>query len=107
MRQKLFRLAMINMATIVLLSSLWEFGLEKHVSGIFGLDYDAGFEASEKLRFILTSTVFAGLAMIIPGLLIAGLIRKSLAAEKRALLLAGTDELTGTGNRRGVQHPPC
>ncbi|MEN4591858.1 bifunctional diguanylate cyclase/phosphodiesterase, partial [Pantoea agglomerans] len=71
MRQKLFRLAMINMATIVLLSSLWEFGLEKPVSGVLGLGYDAGFEASERLRFILTSTVFAGLAMIIPGLLIA------------------------------------
>ncbi|MEN4559783.1 putative bifunctional diguanylate cyclase/phosphodiesterase [Pantoea agglomerans] len=100
MRLKIFRLAMINMVTIVLLSSLWEFGLEKHVLGVLGLDYDAGFETSERLRFILTSTVFAGLAMIIPGLLIAGLMRKSIAAEKSALLLAGTDELTGTGNRR-------
>jgi len=100
MRLKIFRLAMINMITIALLSSLWEFGLEKHVLGVLGLDYDAGFETSERLRFILTSTVFAGLAMIIPGLLIAGLMRKSIAAEKSALLLAGTDELTGTGNRR-------
>lgn len=100
MCQKLFRLAMINMVTIVLLSSLWKFGLEKHVSGVPGLHYDAGFEASERLRFILTSTFFAGLAMIIPGLLIAGLIRKSLAAEKSALLLAETDELTGNCNRR-------
>jgi len=100
MRQKLFRLAMINMVTIILLSSLWEFGLERPVSGALGLYYDADFEAGERLRFILTSSVFAGLAMIIPGLLIAGLIRRSLAAEKNALRLAGTDELTGTGNRR-------
>lgn len=100
MRQKLFRLAMLNMVTIIILSSLWEFGLEKKVSGVLGLNYDIGFEASERLRFILTSTVFAGLAMIIPGLLIAGLIRRSMAAEKSALRLAGTDELTGTGNRR-------
>jgi len=100
MRQKLFLLAMINMVTIVILLYLWEFCLEKHVSGVPGLNYDAGFEASGRLKFILTSTVFAGLALIIPGLLIAGLIRRSLAAEKSALRLAGTDELTGTGNRR-------
>ncbi|KEY40081.1 GGDEF domain-containing protein [Pantoea vagans] len=100
MRQKLLWLAMINMVTIVLLSCLWEFGLERQVSGVIGLSYDAGFEAGERLRFILTSTVFAGVAMIIPGLLIAGLIRRSLAAEKSALRLAVTDELTGTGNRR-------
>lgn len=100
MHLKLFRLAMLNMATIVLLSFFWEFGLERLISQVLGLDYDAGFEASERLRFILTSTVFAGLAMIIPGLLIAGLIRRSLAAEKTALRLAGTDELTGIANRR-------
>jgi len=100
MRQKLFRLAMINMVNIVIFSFCWEFGLEKHFSGLLGLNNDAGFEASERLRTILTSSVFAGLAMIIPGLLIAGLIRRSLAAEKSALRLAGTDELTGTGNRR-------
>lgn len=92
MRQKLLWLAMINLVTIVLLSCLWEFGLERQVSGVIGLSYDAGFEAGERLRFILTSTVFAGLAMIIPGLLIAGLIRRSLAAEKSALRLAVTDE---------------
>lgn len=100
MRRKLFRLAMMNIVTIVLLSSVWEFWLEERASRALGLSYDAGFETGERLRFILTSTAFAGLAMIIPGLLIAGLIRRSLAAEKNALRLAGTDELTGTGNRR-------
>lgn len=90
MRQKLFRLAMINMVTIILLSFLWEFGLEKSVSGAPGLYFDADFEAGERLRLILTSSVFDGLAMIIPGLLMAGLIRRSLVAEKNVLRLART-----------------
>lgn len=100
MRRKLFLLAMINIVTIVLLSSVWEFWLEERASRALGLSYDAGFETGERLRFILTSTAFAGLVTIIPGLLIAGLIRRSLVAEKSDLRLAGTDELTGTGTRR-------
>ena len=100
MRLKLFWLAMLNIATIILLSTLWECGLEAQISSLLGLSYDTNFETSERLRFILTSSSFAGLAMIIPALLIAGLIRKILAAEKNALRLAGTDALTGVMNRR-------
>ncbi|MEN4934621.1 bifunctional diguanylate cyclase/phosphodiesterase [Pantoea agglomerans] len=100
MRLKLFWLAMLNIATIILLSTLWEFGLETWISSLLGLSYDPDFETSERLRFILTSTSFAGLAMIIPALLIAGLIRNTLRAEKNALRLAGTDALTGVMNRR-------
>lgn len=100
MRLKLFWLAMLNIATIFLLSTLWEYGLEAHLAHLLGLSYNLDFETSERLRFILTSTAFAGLAMVIPALLIAGLIRKMLLAEKNALRLAGTDALTGVLNRR-------
>ncbi|MGK3141115.1 putative bifunctional diguanylate cyclase/phosphodiesterase [Pantoea sp. C2G6] len=103
MRLKLFWLAMLNIATIILLSTLWEFGLEAHLSRLLGLGYDSHFETSERLRFILTSSSFAGLAMIIPALLIAALIRKTLSAERNALRLARTDELTGVGNRRAFR----
>lgn len=100
MRLKLFWLAVLNIATIILLSILWEFGLEARISSLLGLGYDPGFETSERVRFILTATAFAGLAMIIPALFIVNLIRKSLSAEKNALRLAGTDALTGVMNRR-------
>ncbi|MCX3310357.1 bifunctional diguanylate cyclase/phosphodiesterase [Pantoea vagans] len=100
MRLKLFWLAVLNIATIILLSILWEFGLEARISSLLGLGYDPGFETSERVRFILTATAFAGLAMIIPALFIVNLIRKSLSAEKTALMLAGTDALTGVMNRR-------
>lgn len=100
MHLKLFWLAMLNIATIVLLSTFWEFGLEARISALLGLGYDTGFETSERLRFILTSSSFAVLAMIIPGLLISGFIRKILVAEKDALRQAVTDKLTGAGNRR-------
>ncbi|MEI2264535.1 putative bifunctional diguanylate cyclase/phosphodiesterase [Erwinia sp. CGal63] len=91
---------MLNIATIFLLSTLWEWGLEESISTLFGLGYSADFEYGERMRFILTSSAFAMLAMIIPGLLIARLIRKMMTAEKEALRLADTDELTGVGNRR-------
>ncbi|HBV40966.1 MAG TPA: bifunctional diguanylate cyclase/phosphodiesterase, partial [Erwinia sp.] len=81
-------------------SALWEYGLEGQISTLLGLEYSADFETSERLRFILTSSGFALLAMIIPGLLIGRLVRKMLTAEKNALRLADTDELTGVGNRR-------
>ncbi|MDH2065688.1 bifunctional diguanylate cyclase/phosphodiesterase [Pantoea sp. GD03673] len=100
MRLKLFWLAVLNIATIILLATLWEFGLEARISSLLGLGYDSGFETSERVRFILTSTSFASIAMIIPALLIVNLIRKILAAEKNALRLAGTDALTGVMNRR-------
>lgn len=100
MHLKLLWLAMLNIVTIFLLSTLWEYGLEAQISVLLGLGYSADFETSERLRFILTSSAFALLAMIIPGLLIGRLIRKMLAAEKNALRLADTDELTGVGNRR-------
>ena len=100
MRLKLFWLAMLNIATIILLSTMWEWGLEGRICTLLGLDYDPSFETSERLRFILTSSSFAVLAMIIPSLLIVNLIRKTLIAEKDALRLAGTDALTGVLNRR-------
>ncbi|WP_139805935.1 GGDEF domain-containing protein, partial [Pantoea deleyi] len=100
MRLKLFWLAVLNIATIILLSTLWEFGLEGWLCRLLGLGYDSNFETSERLRFILTSSMFALLAMIIPALLIASLIRKTLNAKKNALRLAGTDALTGVMNRR-------
>lgn len=100
MRLKLIWLAVLNIVTIILLSTIWEFGLEERVSSLLGLDYDAGFETGERLRFILTASLFSMLAMIIPSLLIAGLIRKILLTENNALRLASTDELTGAGNRR-------
>ena len=93
MRLKLFWLAMLNIATIILLSTLWEFGLEAWISGLLGLSYDPDFETSERLRFILTSTSFAGLAMIITALLIAGLIRNTLRADHKLFRRAGTDAL--------------
>lgn len=97
---KLICLAILNLITITLLSTFWEYGLEKYTYLSFGLAYDTSFEEGERLRFILTSTSFAALAMIIPGMLIAGLIRQLQIAKRHAMQLAYTDELTGSGNRR-------
>lgn len=100
MRLKLIWLAALNFLTILLLSILWEFGAEEYISSLFGLSYDNNFESSERLRFILTSSLFSLPAMIIPGVMIANLVRKFAATEREAIRMAHTDALTGTGNRR-------
>ena len=100
MRLKLIWLAALNFLTIFLLSTLWEFGAEEYISSLFGLSYDNDFEMHERLRFILTSSLFSLPAMVIPGVMIASLVRKFSAAEKEAIRMAHTDALTGTGNRR-------
>ncbi len=100
MRLKLILVAAINFLTILLLSTLWEFGAEEYVSSLFGLSYDDNFEVSERLRFIVTSTLFSLPAMIIPGLIIANLVRKFALTEQKAIRMAHTDALTGAGNRR-------
>lgn len=100
MRLKLIWLAALNFLTILLLSTLWEFGVEEYISSLFGLSYKNNFEESERLRFILTFSLFSLPAMIIPGLMLLNLVQKFSATEKEAIRMAHTDALTGTGNRR-------
>lgn len=75
--------------------------------GLLGLPYAADFEAAERWRFILTSTAFSALALILPGMRIRRLLvvqRKAFAELKieqsRSDLLARHDPLTGLYNRR-------
>ena len=103
MRLKLRWLALLNVMTIILLASLWEYGAEAWVSKLLGLSYDSDFETAERLKFIMTSASFALLAMVVPGLLVGGLMRKLLRTEQAATRMAHVDELTGVGNRRAFQ----
>ncbi len=97
----------VTIVTMFLLSAWWEFGLEEHVSEFLGLPYDDDFEDAERWRFILTSTAFAALSLVVPALLLMfmfGRLQRSytsvVTAQKLAAALARHDALTGLPNRR-------
>ncbi|WP_250470183.1 MULTISPECIES: hypothetical protein [unclassified Caballeronia] len=96
------RFVLATLLTVSVLSGLWELKLEGWTTALLGLSYEANFEAAERWRFILTSTGFSALALIFPGVRIAGLLaiqRKAFAAlraeQNRSDSLARHDSLTG------------
>ncbi|WP_459906461.1 putative bifunctional diguanylate cyclase/phosphodiesterase [Caballeronia sp. HLA56] len=101
------RFVLATLLTVFVLSGLWELKPEGWTTALLGLSYEANFEAAERWRFILTSTGFSALALILPGVRIARLLaiqRKAFAAlraeQNKSDSLARHDSLTGLYNRR-------
>jgi diguanylate cyclase (GGDEF)-like protein len=96
-----------SLLTVALLATLWEFKLEGLVLPALDISYDEHFEIAERWRFVLTSTGFAVLSLIIPGWIIRTLLL-SLSANYLELIkvqeetqrLARHDPMTGLMNRR-------
>lgn len=104
---KLGLLLLLSLISVAAMAALWEFHLEGRVLPALGIPYDGNFEDAERWRFIITSTGFATLSLVIPGLIIWRLIISLshgflaiLDARQEALRLARHDELTGLYNRR-------
>lgn len=101
------RYGLITLLTVFVLSTLWEVKLEGWTMAMLDLPYEANFETAERWRFILTSTGFSALALILPGIRIRRLLaiqRKAFSALKteqnKSESLARHDSLTGLYNRR-------
>lgn len=97
----------ISLLSVAALATLWEFKLESIVLPWLGIAYDADFETAERWRFVLTSTAFAILSIMIPGWIIRKLLvslsqsyAEIVQARRETLRLARHDELTGLHNRR-------
>jgi diguanylate cyclase (GGDEF)-like protein len=106
-RARIASALLLTLATMFLLSTLWEFGLEQRVFETLGLHYDNDFEHDERWRFIFTSIAFATLSLAVPALLLMhmfGRLQRSYAsmvsAQELAQTLARHDALTGLPNRR-------
>ncbi|WP_407309840.1 putative bifunctional diguanylate cyclase/phosphodiesterase [Pseudomonas sp. nanlin1] len=110
LRHPLFKvpaLLSLSLVTVFLLAALWEFKLEGVVLPALGIEYDGDFELAERWRFIMTSTGFSALSLLLPWLLLTRLL-KALRASYVALVeaqlqsesLARHDSLTGLFNRR-------
>ncbi|CAM2158685.1 diguanylate cyclase (plasmid) [Pararobbsia alpina] len=95
------------LTTVFALSCAWEIRLESWTMHALGLSYEQSFEAAERWRFILTSTTFAAIALIIPSVWLGRSLRIQndgyLALRREEALsneLASHDPLTGLLNRR-------
>lgn len=106
-RRKIYVLLILCLISVFFLSMAWEFWLESHVMKLLGLPYDGDFETAEQWRFVLTSTGFALLSMIVPAILVRRLLLASdasyialVTAQARYEALARHDPLSGLLNRR-------
>jgi diguanylate cyclase (GGDEF)-like protein len=95
------------LATTFALSCWWEYGLEQLIFESLSLPYEPGHEDEARLRFILTSTGFAAMSLILPCVVLALLVRrlnranhKLFSAQAETAALARFDPLTGLVNRR-------
>jgi diguanylate cyclase (GGDEF)-like protein len=100
-------LAAAVLATVFALSCLWEIELESWTMRVLGIRYEPSFESAERWRFILTSTGFAAIALIVPSVWVARSLRiqrdgyRALKREQaKREELARHDPLTGLFNRR-------
>ncbi len=69
-------------ATIFLFAASWEFWLEDPVSTFMGWHYEADFEAAARGRFISLSSIFAGLALVVPGIVLWRNLRSDAARQQ-------------------------
>ncbi|NJP03566.1 EAL domain-containing protein [Pseudomonas sp. hsmgli-8] len=106
-RRRLYPLLAFYLLTLFAVSVLWEFKLEGTAMAVLGLPYDGDFETAERWRFVLTSTGFALLSMVVPIMLLHRLLqqlRRSyfdlLSAQTQSDALARYDSLSGLLNRR-------
>ncbi|GBH10729.1 hypothetical protein KPSA1_04151 [Pseudomonas syringae pv. actinidiae] len=86
---------------------MWEFKLESLAMYAIDLPYDPDFEDAERWRFVLTSTAFALLSMVVPFILLKRLMQRLqtsyndlLVAQALSDSLARHDPLSGLLNRR-------
>ena len=69
-------LPLITIISVAGLSLLWEIGGERMISHALGIAYEEEFETAERLRFVITSTTFAALALIAPSWLLRRLFHR-------------------------------
>ena len=100
-------LLLVTLLTVIGLATFWEFELEAYAMSWLGLPYDGNFEDGERLRFILTSSSFSLIAMLVPSIVLKRMVSNTQKIHYRLLRLqlqtehlANFDPLSGLTNRR-------
>lgn len=98
----------LTLLTIIGLSVLWEFKLEGYVMHWLNLPYDGDFEDAERWRFVLTSSAFSMMSLIVPTIVLKRMVANTQSSYRRlqniqsqTATLARYDSLSGLVNRRG------
>ncbi|RMV64617.1 GGDEF domain-containing protein [Pseudomonas coronafaciens pv. atropurpurea] len=106
-RKYLYTVLWLYLFSLFLLAVVWEFKLEALAMYTMNLPYDSDFENAERWRFVLTSTGFALLSMVVPFILLKLLMQRLqgsyndlLASQTLSDSLARHDPLSGLLNRR-------
>ncbi|KPY92029.1 GGDEF domain-containing protein [Pseudomonas tremae] len=106
-RKYLYTVLWLYLFSLFLLAVVWEFKLEALAMYTMNLPYDSDFENAERWRFVLTSTGFALLSMVVPFILLKRLMQRLqgsyndlLASQTLSDSLARHDPLSGLLNRR-------
>lgn len=107
-------LLLATLLTVVGLATFWEFELEAYVMYWLGLPYDGDFEDGERLRFILTSSSFSLLALIVPSIALKRMVSNTqkihhslLRLQAQTERLANYDPMSGLTNRRVFMDTLC
>lgn len=104
---RLALLLLLAVLTMGAMSMLWEFKLEALTMGALGLPYESDFEDAERWRFVVTSTTFSFISLILPTLVLRRLLTNTRVSYRRlewvqsqTQTLAYYDSLSGLINRR-------
>ena len=80
---RLALLLLLAVMTMGAMSMLWEFKLEALTMGALGLPYESDFEDAERWRFVVTSTTFSFISLILPTLVLRRLLTNTRVSYRR------------------------
>jgi diguanylate cyclase (GGDEF)-like protein len=102
MSLKVFHIAILAvLASVAALSVAWEFWLEDRLMPSLVSHYEAE-SLGQRWEFVVTTVLFAALAMIGPLLIGGRVIRREQALHEKVIRLSQEDHLTGLLNRRRI-----
>jgi len=96
-----YAVIMSVLATMVVLSTVWEFWLEDRILAILIADTRSE-SIAERWEFVVTSVVFSALALIGPTVIGRRVIQRERALHREVVRLSQEDGLTGLLNRRRI-----
>ena len=85
MKKRIYYLILVELIIVLILTTAWEFWFEDFTFGIFNIDHEFE-DLTERLEYIITSSIFVCIALIVPIWII---IRDVTRLEKTTKRLQG------------------
>ena len=65
MKKRLYYLILLELLIVLILTTAWEFWFEDFIFWLINIDHEPE-DLTERLEYIITSSVFVGIALIVP-----------------------------------------